>query len=373
MKRIILNIIVIALKIIYMPFKLLKIQDKIVYISRQSNKETLDFKLIKRSMESMYPNTQTVILTKKIEHGLINKIKYSMHMIVQMYHIATSKAVILDSYCIIASILKHKKETKIIQIWHAISAVKKFGYQSIDTEAGSDKVTAKIMCMHKNYDFVLAPSKITAKHFQEGFGIDEKQIVYIGMPRIDYILNKDKQKEDEIYKKYPILKEKRNILYVPTFRKGKKIKLDELIEKIDTKKFNLIVKLHPLDIEAYQYKKKDGIIYENGFETYDLLKITDKVITDYSSLAMEAALLNIPVYFYTYDIEEYKKAPGLNFSFEEEEIGKYQAIDVEDLLDKIKEDYDFNILQRFKEKYISVEKENCSERLVRFIVENLIK
>ena len=74
MKRIILNIIVIALKIIYMPFKLLKIQDKIVYISRQSNKETLDFKLIKRSMESMYPNTQNVILTKKIEHGLINKI-----------------------------------------------------------------------------------------------------------------------------------------------------------------------------------------------------------------------------------------------------------------------------------------------------------
>ena len=34
-----------------------------------------------------------------------NKFKYFLHMFVQMYHIATSKVVILDSYCIVVSIL----------------------------------------------------------------------------------------------------------------------------------------------------------------------------------------------------------------------------------------------------------------------------
>ncbi len=372
MKRIILNMIVLILKIIYAPLKLLKVKNKVVYISRQSNKETLDFSLIRKKMEEVYPEIQNVILTKKIEDGIFNKIGYAFHMIRQMYHISTSKVVILDGYCIVASALKHKKETKIIQIWHALGAIKKFGYQSIGTEAGTDKLTAKIMCMHKNYDYVLAPSKITATHFKEAFGVQDEQIKYIGLPRIDYILTKDEQVNKRLYGEYPELKEKINILYVPTFRKGEKIQLDELVEKINTDKYNLIIKIHPLDIENYKYKERNGVIYDKYFSSYDWLKIVDRVITDYSSLAMETALLDIPVYFYTYDIEKYKKNPGLNFDFENEEIGKYVALNVEDLLKKIEEKYDHNILNTFVSKYVSVNKNNCVEELIQFMKENIL-
>lgn len=367
MKRIILKIIVLILKIIYAPIKLMKAQDKVVYISRQTNKETLDFKLIRNQIEELYPNYKNVILTKKIEGGLINKIGYVFHMIEQMYHISTSNVVILDSYCIVASVLNHKKGTKIIQIWHALSAIKKFGYQSIGTEAGSDELTAKIMCMHKNYDYVLAPSEITAKYYKQAFNVKEEQIKYLGMPRIDYILKKNKGINEKIFQKYPILKEKINILYVPTFRKNEKIKLEELVEKIDTKKYNLIIKLHPLDTITPKIEK-DGVIYDNEFSAYDLLKITDKVITDYSSLAMEVSLLDIPIYFYTYDIEGYKINPGLNFNFEEEEIGRYQVNNVDELLEKIEEDYDYKILEQFKNKYVSVDKQDCTKKIVEFMM-----
>lgn len=367
MKKIILNIVVIILKIIYAPIKLMKIKDKVVYISRQSNKETLDFKLIRNQMEEMYPSYENVILTKKLDSGIISKIGYVFHMVVQMYHISTSKVVILDTYCIVASVLNHKKETKIIQIWHALSAIKKFGYQSIGTEMGTDEITAKVMCMHKNYDYVLAPSEVTAKYYKEAFNVKEEQIKYLGMPRIDYILKQDDEVKYKIYQRYPKLKEKINILYVPTFRKYKGIKLEELVSKIDTKKYNLIIKIHPLDKETI-LMEKDGVIYDREFNVYDLLKITDKVITDYSSLAMEASLLNKPIYFYTYDIEEYKTNPGLNFNFEEEEIGKYQATKVDDLLQKIDKEYDYNILENFKNKYISVDKQDCAKKIVDFIM-----
>lgn len=367
MKRIVLNIFVITLKIIYAPIKLFKVQNKVVYISRQSNRETLDFRLIKNEMGKMYPNYKNVILTKKIESGLISKIGYVFHMFKQMYHISTSKIVILDSYCIVASVLKHKKENKIIQIWHALSAIKKFGYQSIGTEAGSDALTAKIMCMHKNYNYVLAPSEITAQYFKEAFDVKEEQIKYLGMPRMDYILKNDNKINEKIFHKYPILKEKTNILYVPTFRNKEIIPIQDLVNKINTNKYNLIVKLHPLDTITPKIER-DGIIYDNEFSGYDLLKITDKVITDYSSLAMEISLLNIPIYFYTYDIEEYKRNPGLNFDFDKEEIGRYQATKVNKLLQILEQDYDYKILEHFKNKYISIDKQDCTKKIVNFMM-----
>ena len=73
-------------------------------------------------------------------------------MLTQMYHIATSKVVVLDGYCIAASVLNHKPDTKIVQMWHALGTIKKFGYQVLGTEEGSDPDVARIMRMHKNYD-----------------------------------------------------------------------------------------------------------------------------------------------------------------------------------------------------------------------------
>jgi len=370
MKSIILNIVIIILKIVYMPIKLFKIQDKIVYISRQSNEEPLDFKLIREQMQERYPKYKNVILAKKIEAGIIKKIGYAFHMLVQMYHISTAKVVILDSYCIVASVLKHKKQTKIIQIWHALGAIKKFGYQTIGKEAGTDEIIAKIMCMHKNYNYVLTPSEVTAEHYKEAFNITDKQIKYIGMPRIDYILNKDESIKNKIYDKYPELNDKINILYVPTFRKGEKIELDDLVQKLDVKKYNLIIKLHPLDTLTEQIEK-EGVIYEKEFKTYDLLKIANKVITDYSSLAIEAALLDIDIYFYTYDIEKYKQSPGLNLDFNKEEIGNNQVINIDELLEKIERKCNSKILEQFRNKYVTVNQQQCTKQLVNFIMEEL--
>ena len=309
-----------------------------------------------------------MVLTKKIENGIINKIAYCIYIFKQMYHLATSKVVVLDTYCITACVLSHKKDTKIIQIWHALGAIKKFGYQTLNRKSGSSEITAKIMHMHENYDYILAPSKVTSEIYKEAFNVEENNFKYIGMPRIDYILKEDKQKQQEIYDTYPELREKQNILYVPTFRKGEKVQIDELVQKIDTKKYNLIIKLHPLDLKEYQYVEKQGVIYDQKFKTYDLLKIANKVITDYSSLSIEASLLGIPIYFYLYDLEKYKQETGLNFNFDLEEIGKYKATNVDELLKNIDESYDYKVLYDFRKKYISVDTEDVTKQIVDFIV-----
>lgn len=373
MKNIVLRLLVIFLKILYAPMRLLKIQDKVSLISRQSNKESIDFKKIREELESEYPEYKIKVITKKIEEkdGIIKQLLPNcINIFQQMYSLATSKVIVLDTYCITTCILPHKKDTKIIQIWHALGAIKKFGYQTIGTKTGSNEKTAQIMCMHKNYDYVLAPSKATGDLYQKAFNVERDKIKYIGMPRIDYILEKDENIINDIYEKYPILqnKAKQNIVYVPTYRKGEKVEIDEFVDRIDTKKYNLIIKLHPLDLKQYEYKEKDGVIYEKQCKTYDLLKIADKVITDYSSLSIEASLLDIPIYFYTYDLQKYNEDTGVNFNFEKEPIGIYKANNTEELINLIDKDYDYTVLHQFKNKYISVNTNNCTKQIVEFIV-----
>lgn len=367
MKNVLLEILVIFLKILYLPMKLFKVKDKITYMSRESNTESLDFKMIRQELEKEYPEYENIILCKKIEDGILNKISYCGNVFRQMYHLATSKVIVLDTYSITACVLSHKKKTKIIQIWHALGAIKKFGYQTIGTKSGSNINTAKIMCMHKNYDYVLAPSVATAKNFEKAFNVGEEKIKYIGLPRIDYILHKDEQKKKEIFNKYNIQENKQLVVYVPTFRRGGKVELDELVEKVDTNKYILVIKLHPLDWKNYTYKQKDGVIYDTEFKSYDWLKIADKIITDYSSLSIESSLLNIPIYFYTYDLKEYKENTGLNFDFANEEIGKYNTGNVDDLLKLMEEKYDYKSLENFKNKYISIDTNNCTKQVVEFI------
>ena len=373
MKKKIANLAIGLLKIIYAIIKINRLQNKVVLISRQFDHITLDYELIKKEIEKQNKNVKVVILTKRLKDGIKNKILYMFHMFVQMYHFATSPVVILDSYCIVASVLKHKKQTKIIQIWHALAAIKKFGYQTIGKTSGSSKLMAEVMCMHKNYDYILCPSNVTKKYFMQGFNAKEEQMKLLGMPRIDYIIKKDEEKVAEIYKKYPKLKKDKKpiIIYVPTFRKGKKVKYNHIMEKIDPEKYNLIVKLHPLDRKHYENKKIENIIIDEYFSSYDWLKVANKVITDYSSLSVEASLLNIPIYFYVYDLQDYKKDPGLNIDFDKERIGKYATNNIHTLIRMIDKPYDYNILKEFKEKYISVPTQNCTKRFVEFVLEHI--
>ena len=103
------------MNVIYSILKLLKTQNKVTLISRQSDTISIDFKLLVEELKKANPEIKVVVLTKKLGKSWADKVKYFFHMFTQMYHIATSKVVVLDSYCIVISILKHKKELKVIQ------------------------------------------------------------------------------------------------------------------------------------------------------------------------------------------------------------------------------------------------------------------
>lgn len=339
---------------------------KVSLISRESDNEPLDFKLLRTELESR--DIEVEVLTKRFVKKLsLASIAYLVHIVKQINSIKSSKVVVLDTYCIPACMMSHSN-TEVIQMWHALSAIKKFGWQTIGKEDGSSERIARMMKMHNGYDHILCSSDITAEYFCEAFKASKDKIVKMGMPRIDYILSDNPDAVDAIKQRYSeLLENKKTILYAPTFHKGRPVDVKGLVDAIDLDKYNIIVKLHPLDRDSSEKVVKRGIIYDNHFDTYDLLRTADIVISDYSSFAVEASLTCKPLYLYVYDENTYEMTTGLNMHFDEEAIGKYTFHNADELAASINEEYDVAAIRAFRDKYIDVNTENCTGQLANYI------
>lgn len=364
MIKVVLKIMIPILNFIYCFFKLLPTKNKIVMISRQSNQINIDFKLVGDKLKNKY---QVVYLCKTLDGGVkskfITRVEYGFHMFKQMYHLATSKVCILDSYCPTVSILKHKKSLTIIQMWHSVGTMKKFGYAILGKKEGSYSEIAKIMKMHNNYDVVFASSDFYKEHLSKGFNVDINKIKTCTLPRIDLLNDKNYELKikKSIYKKYPSLKNKKNIIYAPTFRKDESKfnkHLNKLIDSIDYDKYNLIIKLHPLSKVKCNNEK---VIVDRSFSTFDMLFIADYLISDYSCIIYEAGVRNIPLYFYHYDIDNYEEVRGLAIDYNE--LPGYIEKNPKKLISNIELKYDMKYHKEFIKKYVQNTK-NCTDKMV---------
>ena len=357
MKTGFLKLAVWMLRAVYVPFSALRVKNRITFISRQSDRPSADIRMLSASIKEKCPRADCVILARKLEGT--NPIGYGLHMLSQMKHLATSRVVVLDGYCIAASVLKHKKETAVIQMWHSLAAIKKFGYQTLDMPSGRSSKIAEIMCMHRNYDCVIAPGERTGTFYCEAFDVEEERLRYFGLPRIDLIRTEDEAFAQEVKAEYGFGDGREIILYAPTFRKGRKVDARPLIKAAEEEGFHIIVKLHPLYDDGSEY-------VDRKHNTYDWLKVCDRVITDYSAIGIEAALTGKPVYYYIYDIDEYRNEVGLNID-PEKEMPWAAARDTETLREMLRNDYDTDKERAFLEQNISVPVDNCTERLADFL------
>lgn len=301
------------LNLIFMFMKLLPVKKKITYISRQMDSEPLDFVMVKEQMQQDHPEYQHVILAKMIHKGLGAKIGYVFHMFRQMYHIATSEAVILDTYCIPISLLKQRKSLVVIQMWHALGAFKKFGLSILDTKEGSSSKVAKLMHMHEHYTYVLTSSIAAAPYFAEAFGYSKDRLKVYPLPKTDLLVSKSYHSAivKEIESVYPQLHDtdKQIIVYAPTFRKNKaddhlKEAIEALINVVDFDAYELVIKLHPLTKMDIDDPK---VIVDHQFSSLQFFHEADVIITDYSAALFEACMLRKPIYFYDFDYASYTK------------------------------------------------------------------
>lgn len=369
---------------------------KIAIISRESNSKTLDIAMLEAELRRR--GCEVTVLSRLFKkEKSIKVLGYIGHVAKQEAAILASDMVVLDTYCIPASMLPHRKGTKVIQMWHALSAIKKFGWQTVGKAGGSSERTARLMKMHHGYDYVVCASDITAKHFCEAFGVDRGNIVKYGLPRIDYIKSvalgeRHAEQRERILRIYPQLNNgKKTILYAPTFRKGKSIDVQKLIDALDPQKYNIVVKLHP--VYSGSVKRLDGefdtVVFDDVFPSNDWLAAADAIISDYSSFVVESTLADKPLFIYAYDLEEYEANTGLNIDFDSEPIAPYVFKDAKALARAVDaacegdgqgkpgsasySGYDYEALRAFRDRYIDIDtgsdgyENHCTAALADFI------
>ena len=230
--------------------------------------------------------------------------------------LATSKFIFLNDNFMPMASLNFSKEAIITQLWHAEGAFKRFGLSAPLT----DEIREREKKCSQRLNYIVCTSKNVAPIYAEAFGVDESKILPLGSPRTDRLFNNDIEKvRDEFDKKHPECKGKKLILFAPTFRDSAE-KDAALLSGIDSKKFTaelpehaLLTKLHP---QIHSSKPIEGATDVTKEDIGMLTLICESVITDYSSVCMDFALLSKPCFFYAFDLEEYEDERSFYFDYE---------------------------------------------------------
>ena len=347
-------------RVLYRLFCLFPRCRRVTFLSRQAERP-FDFALLEPSLRERFPHHEIVWCCV---HE-IGRMSVPL-MLRQLWYVATSELCLVDGYVPAVS-LPTGHRSKVVQVWHAPGAIKRFGYQALDTPAGRSSRAARTLRMHRGYDLVVAgmPGAVTA--FSQAFDVPAEKIAPLGLPRIDYLVSPElaslrahryARAERAVYEAFGRGGSPRiTVLYAPTFRKANadELWLEHAVAALRSAlastgaPVRLLVASHPLE-SADEHDEKDGVpvAFLHGIPTIDLLNIADYVVTDYSTVAFEAGYAGRRVLFYVPDIEEYRVSPGLNID-PLEELPAISSADAADLAAVIsgEKPYDKALFQRF--------------------------
>lgn len=363
---------------IYAVLRLLPRRRKVVMLSRQADLPSRDFTLLAEELRREDPSLEVVVRCRFIQKGLIARSAYVGEILVQMYHLATSRVCVLDGYSVPLSILDHHDDLFVMQLWHALGAIKQFGYQSIGQPGGRSAGIARAMHMHRNYDVVLCGGPGSIQAFATAFDVDPQTVLPLGLPRVDYLRDACKRLNAStpvpttamLHERYPRLADssKTVVLYAPTFRWHGGSAYRNVIEAFAEDAVTLVIKPHDLESVTIPDAR---VIDATGIDVLDLLPMCDAVVTDYSAVAFEAACIEKPVYFYVYDIDEYRSAPGLNID-PLVEMPTMAFTDIAPIATRIREGHhDVEAVRAFCERYGPPGDRACTPRIAESIIDHV--
>jgi CDP-ribitol ribitolphosphotransferase / teichoic acid ribitol-phosphate polymerase len=293
-----------------------------------------------------------------------------------IYLLATSDIVLIDDYFGMLEPLKISSKTKIIQAWHAGSGFKNIGYSRFGNY-GSPKLSNA----HRKYTYALTGSKHLIPVYAEAFGIEESAVIPTGLPRIDTFL--DPVRTEALIQKfrddYPHLAGKKIILFAPTFRGRGNQNAYYDYDRINFGQFydlcgedtvvlfrmhHFILKPVPIPTEY-----RDRLFDFSHFpDTNDLLHVTDILVTDYSSIIYEFALLDRPMLFLAYDKEIYSATRGFHRDYDQTAPGKV-CNTFDELIKALRaEDYDLWKIDEFRRENFDAIDTHAADRVIDWLI-----
>jgi CDP-ribitol ribitolphosphotransferase len=267
------------------------------------------------------------LLLRASRGGLLGKLSSLWAGVVAEYYLATSSVFIVDDYYFPIYVAKRKRGTTVIQTWHASGAFKKVGYSVVGKGFGASEALVRRVDIHSNYDHCLIASATALPHYMEAFRQPAERFVSLGIPRNDLFgdLTAAGAAAGALYDDYALPRQKRVILYAPTFR-GSSTHSAEYDDYLDlnlmcdrlSDTYIVLLRLHPAVAEETPVDPElEGFVFDvsDHPEMNELLLISDVLVTDYSSTIFDYSLLERPMVFFAPDLDQYESERGFYFDY----------------------------------------------------------
>ncbi|MFT8317896.1 MAG: CDP-glycerol glycerophosphotransferase family protein [Sporolactobacillus sp.] len=229
--------------------------------------------------------------------------------------LATARVIVVDNYYSFLAASSFRRSVICLQLWHAAGAFKTFGLQDRSIALRTKRARKRFKAVYRHFDKIAVGSDQMEAVFEKSFGLDGQHFLHTGIPRTDIFFDQSgiNQIRDSFKRKYG---QKKLVLYAPTFRENSpasaELPLDwEKMERALGNDYLLLLKLHP-SVQSKPEVDHRFVHDCSDWKINELLLGIDILITDYSSIPFEYALLGRPMIFFAYDLEDYKRERGLD-------------------------------------------------------------
>jgi CDP-ribitol ribitolphosphotransferase len=322
---------------------------------------------IHRAMHARRPEVVCVFLLEPYSYGWMGKLRYFLRLVRGVFYLQTSRLVIVDNAYFPVHVVRHRPQTTVVQVWHAAGALKRFGLDAPVLRRPSER-----RFLHRNYDYVVVGGEAARRPYSSALRTPVARVLALGSPRTDFFFDADAMaaaRERQLIA-HPQLRDRRVILYAPTFRGAGETKRPapgfdaERLRALLPPEYALVLKTHPnLDPDATPTGGYDVVI-DRTAEINEVFTVTDVLVTDYSSSILEWALLRKPLVLLVGDLERYERDPGMYLDYRTGMIGT-QVADTDGVGRAILDgDFDLAAYDAFVERHLAVSDGRASARFV---------
>ena len=224
------------------------------------------------------------------------------------YDLATASTVFLNDNFMPLCYLHVRKNASWIQLWHAEGAFKRFG---LDVPDLPQVIRERVLRGNAKLRNVICSSSGVVPIYASAFGVPQEKVLPLGSPRADRYIQKSRDADAQVFRdKWFGGTDKKVVLYAPTFRDDP-AENRRLLRLFDFDRFErelgaeyqLVLRLHP---QFHDVDVPPGVLDMTAYPNAgDLIAACDLLITDYSSICLDFALVGKPCVFFAFDLESY--------------------------------------------------------------------
>lgn len=364
-------------RIAFLAARILPIRHRVVLATSHASRIEGNLACIQAELERRQPAVAVSVLAYRASGGVAGLLRTALNEIRAAYYLATARAFIVDDYFFPIYAIRPRAGTTIVQAWHACGAFKKFGHSVLDKSFGAERALTERVQIHSNYDVCLVSSRAAAVCYAEAFRQPLDRFVWdLGIPRTDLLFGDQRTAvaADTVRRRYAIPTDRRVVLYAPTFR-GERTTDARHPQDLDLHRLRselgddhvILVRLHPF-VRAGFVVDADlagfAIDVSDYPEVNELMLVSDVLITDYSSVIFEFALLGRPILLFAPDHEEYERERGFYFDYRNEGPGPvFETADA--LAAHLRAGvFDTQRIERFRDRWFEIADGHATERVV---------